>query len=205
MARAALLAITLLFLSIVPTHTQPASEPEPTRGQLQTQISILLDQIKALQAANTTTQGGPIDPELHSAYLEAKKKEYEYVTKVMELNIEAFNAQRWSAYAILFLVVIVVISGISFSGFQLWKSISVAGVQTSNELELSASKVRITSSVVGIIVLMISLAFLYIYTMQVYQIRILPPTNFPSVQSDEKPAVNEQTSPTLKIETSASF
>jgi hypothetical protein len=59
----------------------------------------------------------------------------------MELNIEAFNAQRWSAYAILFLVVIVVISGISFSGFQLWKSISVAGVQTSNELELSASKV----------------------------------------------------------------
>ena len=186
MARAALLAIALLLLSVAPTHTQPASEPEPTREQLQTQISILLDQIKALQAANATTQAVSIDPDLRSAYLEAKKKEYEYVTKVMQLNIEAFNAQRWSAYAILFLVVVVVISGISFSGFQLWKSISVAGVQTTNELELSASKVRVTSSVVGIIVLMISLAFLYIYTVQIYQIRILPPTNFPSVPSDEK-------------------
>jgi hypothetical protein len=186
MARAALLAIALLLLGTAPTHTQPVSEPEPTREQLQTQISILLDQIKALQAANATGQAASIDPDLRSAYLEAKKKEYEYVTKVMELNIEAFNAQRWSAYAILFLVVVVVISGISFSGFQLWKSISVAGVQTTNELELSASKVRITSSVVGIIVLMISLAFLYIYTMQIYQIRILPPTNFPSVPSDEK-------------------
>ena len=102
-------------------HTPPASEPEPTREQLQTQISILLDQIKALQAANTNTQAASIDPDLRSAYLEAKKKEYEYVTKVM-----------------------VVISGISFSGFQLWKSISVAGVQTTNELELSVSKVRIT-------------------------------------------------------------
>jgi hypothetical protein len=186
MARAALLTIAIFLLSTAQTHTQSAQEPEPTREQLQTQINILLDQIKALQAANTTTQAASIDPDLHSAYVEAKKKEYEYVTKIMELNIEAFNAQRWSAYVILFLVVVVVISGISFSGFQLWKSISVAGVQTSNELELSASKVRITSSVVGIVVLTISLAFLYIYTVQVYQIRILPPTNFPSVQSDEK-------------------
>jgi hypothetical protein len=186
MARAALLAIALLLLSTAQTRTQPPEQPEPTREQLQTQVSILLDQIKALQAANATTQRASMDPDLRSAYMEAKKKEYEYVTKIMELNVEAFNAQRWSAYAILFLVVVVVISGISFSGFQLWKSISVAGVQTSNELELSASKVRVTSSVVGIIVLMISLAFLYIYTIQVYQIRILPPTNFPSVQSDEE-------------------
>jgi hypothetical protein len=186
MARAALLAIVLLLLSAVQMHTQPAAESEPTREQLQTQISILLDQIKTLQTANASTQAASTDPDLRSAYVEAKKKEYQYITKIMELNVEAFNAQRWSAYAILFLVVIVVISGISFSGFQLWKSISVAGVQTNNELELSASKVRVTSSVVGIVVLTISLAFLYIYTMQVYQIRILPPTNFPSVQGDAK-------------------
>jgi hypothetical protein len=186
MARAALLALVLLLLSAVQMRAQPTEEPEPTREQLQTQISILLDQIKTLQAGNNSTQTASTDPNLRAAYVEAKKKEYEYIAKVMELNIEAFNAQRWSAYAILFLVTVVVISGISFSGFQLWKSISVAGVQTNNELEVSASKVRITSSVVGIVVLTISLAFLYIYTMQVYQIRILPPTNFRSVHSDEK-------------------
>ena len=77
MARAGLLAIALLLLSTVQMHTQPASEPEPTREQLQTQISILLDQIKALQAANTNAQAASIDPDLRSAYLEAKKKERE--------------------------------------------------------------------------------------------------------------------------------
>jgi hypothetical protein len=55
--------------------------------------------------------------------------------------------------------------------FQLWKSISTAGVQLNSEIEMSAKNVRITSSVVGIVVLVVSIAFLYIYTTQVYQMR----------------------------------
>ena len=88
----------------------------------------------------------------------------------MDANIQTLNAQWWASYAILCLVIIVVLAGVSFSGFQLWKSITVAGVQPTTDLELSASKVRVTSTVVGIIVLTISLVFLYIYTVQVYKI-----------------------------------
>jgi hypothetical protein len=40
-------------------------------------------------------------------------------------------------------------------------------------LEVSASKVRITSSVVGVVVLTISLVFLYIYTHEIYQLHVL--------------------------------
>ena len=183
-ARFILLALVLFLPSTGRTQTIPADQQEPSREQLETQISILLDQIKTLKAANAQTVAQPIpaDAELQSAFVEAKKKEYQYIAKMMDLNIEAFNAQRWSSYAILFLVVVVVLSGISFSGFQLWKSISAAGVQTTNELEFSASKVRVTSSVVGIVVLTISLAFLYIYTVQIYQIRILPPGNLTALQ-----------------------
>lgn len=181
------LAILVLLFSAFQIHAQSAEHPEPTREQLKIQISILLDRIKALEAANTQAQTASIDPELRSAYVEAKKKEYQYITKTMDVNIQAFDAEWWSFYAILFLVIVVVLSGISFSGFQLWKSISVAGVQASNELELSAAKVRVTSSVVGIVVLTISLVFLYIYTVQVYQIHILPPSNLTGEQSAKKP------------------
>jgi hypothetical protein len=167
----ALLAIVVLSVSTLSIHSQQGEPAEPTREQLKTQISILLDQIKKLQTANAQPQ--PVDPELRKAYIEAKKKEYQYLAKIMDVNIQAFDAQWWSSYAILGLVIIVVLAGVSFSGFQLWKSVSVAGVQSSNELEISASKVRVTSSVVGIVVLTISLAFLYIYTVQVYQMHII--------------------------------
>jgi hypothetical protein len=48
-----------------------------------------------------------------------------------------------------------------FAGFQLWKGVSATGVQVSSDLEFSASKVRLTSSI-GDSMLTISLVFLYI-------------------------------------------
>jgi hypothetical protein len=129
-----------------------AEEQEPTREQLQSSIS--KDQT-----------------ELYEKYKEAKIKEYDYQSKVMDFNMGTFHAQRIQTYVVMTLVVIVVIAGVLFSAFQLWKSISTAGVQLNSEMEVSAKNVRITSSVVGIVVLVVSTAFLYIYTTQVYQLR----------------------------------
>jgi uncharacterized membrane protein len=42
-------------------------------------------------------------------------------------------------------------------------------------IDASFEKITVTSSVVGIIVLLISLAFLYIYTKEIYTIRIVDP------------------------------
>jgi hypothetical protein len=88
----------------------------------------------------------------------------------MGVIIAAFYAQRIASYAVLCLVVFVVAAGVIFSGFQLWKSMAT-GVQMSSEVEISASRVRITSSVVGIVTLTISLVFLYIYSEQIYHIK----------------------------------
>src|SRR5687768_3951449 len=105
--------------------TQPT---EPTREQLQLQISIMQDHIKKLES-NLRSRPQIVDPILQKAYLDAQKKQYEYLTAIMDIRIGAFQAQRLASYIVLLLVVLVVVAGILFAGFQLWKSISIAGVQ----------------------------------------------------------------------------
>jgi hypothetical protein len=163
---------------------QPKDTSEPTREQLLLQISILQDHIKKLEG-EAINRLSTTDPVLERAYTETRKKEYEYLTAMMDLNIGAFQAQRIASLVVLSLVVLIVLAGTTFAGFQLWKSVSAAGVQPSSDLELSASKVRVTSSVVGVVVLTISLVFLYIYAKEIYHIRVISLT---STQAETKPA-----------------
>ena len=110
---------------------------------------------------------------MEKAYIGAKKKQYEYLTAIMDINLRALEAQRFASFVMLMLVVLVVVCGTGFAGFQLWKSVSAAGVQTSSDLEISAAKVRVTSSVVGVVVLSISIVFLYIYAQEIYHLRLI--------------------------------
>jgi hypothetical protein len=173
-----MLAVTLA--SSRPTLAQQQNAPEPTQQQLELQISIMKDYIKKL-TANTGQNAANAD--LQNAYIEAKKKEYAYQIAEMDINIAAYQTARIASNVILALVVLVVVAGISFAGFQLWKSVSIAGVQETSDLEISASKVRVTSSVVGVVVLFISLAFLYIYTTEIYGVTVIAA---PAPQADAK-------------------
>jgi hypothetical protein len=169
------LALLFVLLIVSSSHCAAAQDnvqSEPTREQLQLKISIMEDYVRKLEAAMKETSS-EVDPSLKKAYIDARKKEYEYLSAVMDVNIRSFNAQGTASAVVLFLVGLVVVAGTAFAGFQLWISVRVGGVQASNELELSASKVRVTSSVVGIIVLTLSLVFLYIYTKEVYHIRVI--------------------------------
>jgi len=145
-----------------------AEEDQPSREQLQQQINILKDQISSPKRPQR-------DPELYGKYKETLEKEYDYNIKLMDLNIEILQTQRLQTYTVMSLVALVVLAGIAFSAYQLWKSIGLAGVQLTSDLELSARNVRITSSVVGVVVLVISVAFLYIYAHDVYQLRTVEP------------------------------
>jgi hypothetical protein len=158
-------AMAWAFFSVPLTSAQ---ESDPTREQLQTQISILQDEISTLKK-----QLAAKDEDLYSKYEEVKKKEYDYQAKLMDFNLETFQTQWIQTYTIMALVVVVVFAGVVFSAFQLWKSVGAAGVQLNSEMEMSAKNVRITSSVVGVVVLVISVAFLYIYTHEVYQLRFV--------------------------------
>jgi hypothetical protein len=185
-----ILFATILSLSVLVPFVSQADEGSaaPTTDQLNTQISILKKQ--AAEAADCKIQNTEyrkraelIDERLSNAYIEFQKRDYDHKLQLMDADIDTFHVQMISSYVVLVLVVIVVASGVLFSGFQLWKSVSIAGVQASNDLEISAAKVRVTSSVVGIVVLTISLAFLFIYTREVYTIKTLP-----SVQTNSNAA-----------------
>jgi hypothetical protein len=73
---------------------------------------------------------------------------------------------------VLILVIVVVLAGVGFAGFQLKKSASgdLAEPKDSS-LEVSAQHIRITTSVTGILVLLISLAFLWIFADRFYDMQ----------------------------------
>ena len=70
-----------------------------------------------------------------------------------------------------------VFCGIFFSGIQFYKSMTLSKVEGGEamdtgvtEFEASTSGIKVTSSVLGIIVLVISLVFFYLYLVYVYPI-----------------------------------
>ncbi len=195
---------TLLLWAILTLLVVPSANADPvpatasaTREQLEAEVLMLrsetarLDALLAQAEASISTMKGKLeglDGTLYAQYIETKKREYIFHTKIMEMNERIYDAQLISSYVVLTLVGLVVLAGVCFSGFQLINALSVAGVQPSNDLEVSAGKVRITSSVVGIIVLVISIVFLYIYISQVYHIKSIDPyaANVPNPKDETK-------------------
>src|SRR5262245_34298459 len=114
-----LFTISAILMSLVIDDAVGESASEPTREQLQIQNAILQDEIKGLRRKVDEAEG-----EVYKAYLQGKIKEYQFQTMLMDTNISALNAQWWASHIILILVVFVVSSGILFSGYQLWKSVT---------------------------------------------------------------------------------
>jgi hypothetical protein len=166
-AALAVLAVAMFLVAEASTAQVSGAEPnkaaepsaalpegQPTYEQLQTQILLLKESINRLEQP------------AHLQFLQ-------YQAAVMEMNISQLKAQWVAGYVVLALVALVVLAGTTFAAFQLWKSVTIGGVQGSHDLELSASRVRVTSSVVGVVVLAISLGFLYIYAREIYQLHPL--------------------------------
>lgn len=144
---------------------------------------------------------GSLDPLLYAKYIETKRKEFDFQSEMMSVNSYNFQHQRIASYVILALVVCVVLAGVWFAHVQLMAGLRpvLPGLSSDTQhspvvsgsalattsIEASLQKVTVTSSVVGIIVLFISLAFLYIYTREVYTIKMIDPYK-PLISSDRK-------------------
>lgn len=140
---------------------------------------------------------GKLSQELSSYKSERYKIENDYAAKYYiylgekaDANIEQFKWQRSASERILWLVVVVVFSGVAFSGYQLWRASDIKGIGESS-IEIAAQKIKVTSSVAGVIVLAISIVFFYFFLIEVYRVKIVdltssevkPPTQ---VESDSK-------------------
>lgn len=95
---------------------------------------------------------------------------YQLQIDLMEIKHEMFLWQNRASEILMWVSILVVFSGITFSGLQLWKVLKTEGDLKDHKFEISANRIRITSSFVGVVVLGISLAFLYMFVVNVYTV-----------------------------------
>lgn len=135
-------------------------------------------QVSGGQAAvHEGSDGPPVDAAYERASLRRLEAEtryfeayYDHLQRMNRVTEGKFLWQDRASEVTLWLVVFIVLAGVSLAVFQLWIAFHRGGQITETSLELSASNFRVTSSVVGVIVLLISVAFLYLFLKEVYHV-----------------------------------
>lgn len=148
----------------------------------------LEDFIKAGEVAATTASGEVADPaaprpppawvdneETLGKYHEALQAYFDYRARGLEHRKDVFAWQLFSAKLIFCIVLVVVGTGIALAIIQFRAELEQvrkgkATGMTRSELEASVQGVKVSSSIVGIIILTLSLAFFYFYLVHIYPI-----------------------------------
>ncbi|WP_142714885.1 hypothetical protein [Fodinibius sediminis] len=126
----------------------------------------------------TPAQQQLLDDSTLAVYRDAMYAYYEYRVSGFEHRKQVFAWQLFSSKLIFWCVLLLVFSGISFSGIQFYKSIRSEPAsdadstgQNLTEFEATASGIKVSSPVLGVIILALSLAFFYLYLVYVHPIR----------------------------------
>ena len=118
------------------------------------------------------------DPATNQAFLRAMSGYYEYRTSGLEHRRRVFEWQLLSSKVTFVTVLLLVLAGIVFAAIQFRAGLARSGApgresgdkETATQLELATTGIKVTSPVLGVIILLISLAFFYLYLVYVYPI-----------------------------------
>lgn len=163
-------ALLFLLVLLVPSHSQdagPCRLEEPQCKELMAyrqSVPGLVDQLKKLQAA--APQSGTSSP-AYSAYLE---KFYAQANELMDIRIAMFKWQRTIATWVFVSVCILTLCGIALAVYQLMSALRLGNAIKDAQVEISAAKLVVTTSSVGVIVLFLSLAFFFIFAKMIYPV-----------------------------------
>ena len=117
------------------------------------------------------------DPETRDAYLTYIRERYRYLASHFEHRRDVFAWQHWSSQIIFGVVLVLVGTGVYFSAVQFHRGLrptrQTPGSENGEKTEFSASlkEIKISSPVLGVIILAISLAFFYLYLVFVYPVQ----------------------------------
>lgn len=133
-----------------------------------------------------TTTSDPMHPDAPSplftdattqkAYLDALQEYYRYRSAGLEHRREVFKWQLFSAKIIFAVVLVLVAAGIYFAAVQFYAGLRRQGPDSDGterpvtEISASPEGIKVSSPVLGVIILVISLAFFYLYLVYVYPI-----------------------------------
>lgn len=131
-------------------------------------IAALSQQLRAV-----SEQLDKLQSEQSKIELDYTRNFYDYSKKKNDVIIELFAWQKHASEILMWVVILLVTSGIGFSGFQLFKASSLNAAEAKTSFEIAASRLKITSSVVGLVVLAISVVFFYLFLIEVYRMKVV--------------------------------
>lgn len=128
---------------------------------LNTKIDALNSQVSILNAP------------LQQKYQEAVIARYDAELSIMRTTVHAYKWHLNASAIMMWMVIIVVVVGLIFSGLELFVFARPNGAN-STELEVSLQKTKITSSIAGLIILAMSFAFVLVFVDKIYTMQPAP-------------------------------
>ena len=167
--------IILLILAAMGSASAQEAKPKPKPDE--NRIESLVKELKKKEAAQLAPEIVPsefLDEEAKAAMQQSLTAYYDYRTSGFDHRRRVFAWQLFSSKVIFVIVIFLVGVGLYFSWLQFRASMAGGGngtdasIQTT--IEASAKGLKVSSPVLGVIILTLSLAFFYLYLVYVYPI-----------------------------------
>lgn len=142
------------------TNQSTATQPS-TQGELQQ-----YQQLTGLLNAKIDQMNSPA----WKKYQEYQISRYDEQIMLSHQRLSVLQWQEFASNVMLWVVVLVVASGVGLSALQLWHSMQFNKDLSVNNVQLDVKGLKITSSVVGIVILGMSIAFVLIFVKNIYTI-----------------------------------
>jgi hypothetical protein len=110
-------------------------------------------------------------PQYDPSYQKYLTAWFDQETRLRETTVRNFEWQLFAGNVLLALLVMLTVGGIIFSGYQLFTAAKLGQSMGNTGFEASLQRVQVTTSTVGVIVLVISGIFLMLFLKYVYEIR----------------------------------
>lgn len=154
----------------VPEPLPPADVPEIRSSPREPSSQPLVPYVEG-QNGSPGAESHLVPPEVQAAFDKYQVQYYAFLGQQIEVAIENFRWQQRASEVLMWTVLAVVFCGLGFSGYQLYHATRLGKDPAASEIEVSTNKVRVTSSIVGLVVLFMSIAFLYLFLIEVYRIK----------------------------------
>lgn len=167
--------IVVFLLLLFSGFSVNAQEEEGVLGALANNLEERSDEISGLDPIDLESliqfpDGFELSEETLAAAQSAFRGYYDYRVTAFEHRRLVFQWQYYSSIAIFVTVILIVAVGIYFSWRQFHETENKAEMGTT-KFEAGESGFSISSPVLGVIILLISLAFFYLYLVYVYPIK----------------------------------
>lgn len=166
-------AALLLALGAAPAAAQAQTEQSPRPSDVVEELNefIAEEEQSAAEAPELPSQGdlqmlAAMDSSTAAVYIDALRELYRYQLTGFQHRTRVFRWQFYSSIVIFCIVHLLVLAGLYFSWLQFrkgWEGLD-------SRVEISPTGIKVQSSVLGVIILVVSLGFFYLYLVYVYPI-----------------------------------